>query len=66
MYIGGSIFLLAVGAILGFAVTETIPGIDLPAVGFILMAAGALGLILSLFLNAQQNDGGRRRDDYPQ
>ena len=67
MYIGGSIFLLAIGAVLAFAVTASISGIDLVAVGYILMAAGALGIILSLFLNAQRSDGGaRRRDDYPQ
>ena len=49
MGIGASIFLLAVGAILAFAVNETsIAGIDITVIGFILMAAGILGLILFL------------------
>lgn len=59
MYIGGSIFLLAVGAILSFAVRDNINDIDLIVVGYILMAAGALGIILSLVLNGQRNE---RRD----
>ncbi len=63
MYIGGSIALLAIGAILAFAVQDAISGVDLVAVGYILMAAGALGILLSLFLNAQRTE--RRRDDLP-
>jgi hypothetical protein len=63
MYIGGSIVLLAVGAILSFAVQDSISGVDLVVVGYILMAAGALGILLSLFLNAQRTTG--RRDDLP-
>jgi hypothetical protein len=59
MYIGGSIVLLAVGAILSFAVSDTVSGVDLVVVGYILMAAGALGIILSLVLNGQRN---QRRD----
>ncbi len=48
MGIGASIFLLAVGAILTFAVEWTVQGIDLEAVGIILMIAGVVGLLLSL------------------
>lgn len=48
MGIGGSIFLLALGAILAFAVKTSINGIDLQVVGYILMAAGALGIVLFL------------------
>ena len=48
MGIGTSIFLLAIGAILAFAVTDAISGVDLTTVGYILMAAGALGLIISM------------------
>ncbi len=47
MGIGFSIFLLAVGAILAFAVHTTVAGIDIRVVGAILMAAGALGLIFT-------------------
>lgn len=48
MGIGTSIFLLAVGAILAFAVNDTISGIELSTVGLILMGAGLLGLVLSM------------------
>lgn len=48
---GLSILLLAAGAILAFAVqTATVGGVDIHVVGWILMAAGALGLIWSLVL----------------
>jgi len=48
MGIGFSSFLLAVGAILTFAVDATVAGLDITVVGIILMAAGALGLVLTL------------------
>ncbi|HEX3393134.1 MAG TPA: DUF6458 family protein [Acidimicrobiales bacterium] len=49
MGIGVSVFLLAVGAILTWAVNVTNPsGIDLNTIGVILMVCGALGLVLSL------------------
>jgi hypothetical protein len=54
MTIGASIFLFAVGAILKFAVTDSIGGIDLPTVGVILMICGAAGLIIGLFLIGNQ------------
>jgi UPF0716 family protein affecting phage T7 exclusion len=50
MTIGGSIFLIALGAILKFAVTYTVAGIDINAVGVILMIAGLIGLIIGLYL----------------
>lgn len=59
MTIGGSIFLIAVGAILKFAVTATVAGIDIQVVGVILMVAGGIGLVLGLFLmvnNRPPND----------
>jgi hypothetical protein len=46
---GGSIFLIAVGAILRYAVTATVSGISVQTVGLILIIAGVLGLVLSLF-----------------
>ena len=49
MGIGGSIFLLAVGAILAFAVNAQISGIDINVVGWILMACGLVGLIITLW-----------------
>jgi hypothetical protein len=45
---GTSIFLIAVGAILRYAVTATVSGISLATVGLILMIVGILGLVLSL------------------
>jgi Domain of unknown function (DUF6458) len=48
MTIGGSIAVIAIGAILTFAVTVSISGINIDAVGVILMAAGAVGLIFGI------------------
>jgi Domain of unknown function (DUF6458) len=50
MAIGTSLFLLAAGAILTFAVTATVAGIDIEVVGIILMVIGGLGLVLSLYM----------------
>ena len=57
MGIGAGIFLLAVGGVLAFAVSDRISGIDLTMVGYILMGAGALGLALVLLLNGQRSRG---------
>lgn len=48
MGIGVSLFLLAVGAILRYAVETSANGINLDVVGMILMIVGALGILLSL------------------
>jgi hypothetical protein len=48
MGIGVSLFLLAVGAILTFAVTVTAEGFNINTVGVILMIVGGLGLLLTL------------------
>jgi hypothetical protein len=45
---GTSIVLIAVGAILKFAVTATVSGIDLATVGVILIVVGIVGLVFSL------------------
>jgi hypothetical protein len=58
MGIGTSILLIAVGAILKYAVTASVSGVDLQAVGVILMVAGAIGLLLSLIWMAMAS---RRR-----
>lgn len=50
MGIGVSVFLFAVGAILTFAVSASVAGIDIATVGVILMIAGALGLIMTLLV----------------
>ena len=49
MGIGTSIFLIAVGAILKYAVTADVSGVDLDVVGVILMIVGLAGLLISLF-----------------
>ena len=48
MGISTSIVLLAIGAILAFAVEVAVSGIELQTVGWILMVVGAIGLVLSL------------------
>jgi hypothetical protein len=48
MGIGTSIFLIALGAILKFAVTTSVSGIELATVGVILMVVGIAGLVISL------------------
>ncbi len=53
MGIGTSIFLIALGAILYFAVDADISGLEITTVGLILMIVGILGLIISLFLMSQ-------------
>jgi len=57
MGIGMSIFLIAVGAILRFAVTATVSGIEITTVGTILMIVGIVGLLISLFFLAQTRRG---------
>lgn len=64
MYFGGSIALIALGAILSFAVQDRLSGVDLAVVGYICMAAGALGIVLSLVANGQRARA-VRRDDVP-
>ena len=59
MTIGGSLFLIALGAILKYAVTATVAGVEIQTVGVILMVAGAVGLVIGVVLMAS----GRRRVD---
>jgi hypothetical protein len=48
MGIGASLFLIAVGAILAFAVTADVQGVEIATVGWILMIVGIVGFLLSL------------------
>jgi hypothetical protein len=48
MGIGTSIFLIALGAILRYAVTATVSGISIQTIGLILIIVGVVGLVLSL------------------
>ena len=53
MGIGTSIFLIAVGAILAFAVDVQVSGVDVHTVGLILLVVGVIGAILSaMFWNS--------------
>ncbi len=58
MTIGASIFLIAVGAILRYAVTTTVAGIEIQTVGLILMIAGIVGLLIGLFILATERGRG--------
>jgi len=48
MGVGVSLILIAVGAVLTWAVEASVSGVDINAVGVILMIVGAVGLLLSL------------------
>jgi hypothetical protein len=61
MGIGISVFLMAVGAILAFAVDATTDGVNINTVGVILMVVGALGLLTTLVIFGGWN--GRRGSD---
>ena len=64
--IGTSIVLIAIGAILKYAVTAELDAIDIQTVGVILMLVGILGLILSLlytFMWSPQAQARARRDE---
>lgn len=52
MGIGVSIFLIAVGAILAFAVHAAVAGVDIHVIGWILMAVGVLGLFMTTLIFA--------------
>ena len=64
MTIGAAIFLAALGAILRYAVSDNISGIDLATVGTILIIAGVVGLIVGLALAMGRRDD-RYVDDRP-
>lgn len=58
MRIGGSLLLIAIGAVLKFAVTASIGGVDIGVVGIILMIVGVVGLLITLIVMST-----RRRTD---
>ena len=53
MTIGTSLLLIAIGAILKYAVTADVAGVDVQTAGLILMIVGCLGLLIGLFLYAR-------------
>ena len=60
MGIGVSVFLIAVGAILAFATNIVVSGLDLTAVGYILMVVGTIGLVGALAVMNGWGVGGPR------
>jgi hypothetical protein len=58
-----SLLLIAVGAILRYAITLNVSGVDIPTVGLILMVVGVLGLVLSVMYMFAGSD--RRREIPP-
>lgn len=53
MAIGTGIFLMVVGAVLTFAINASVEAVNLEAVGWIFMIAGAAAILISLIVNAQ-------------
>ncbi|MCZ2858244.1 DUF6458 family protein [Blastococcus sp. VKM Ac-2987] len=64
MRLGTAIVLLALGAILTFAVRVDATGVDLQVVGWILMAVGALGIVLELAVRSRRQRRVTRTDAY--
>lgn len=62
MGIGVSLILIAVGAVLAFAVHVTTSGFNVNTVGYILLVVGAIGALISLiFWSSWGGVGGSRR-----
>ena len=62
MGLGVSLFLIAVGAILTWAVNASVSGLELQTIGWILMIVGIVGLLLSLvFWSSWGGPVGNRR-----
>ena len=62
MQVGGSIFLIAVGAILRYALNVNVAGVDIDTVGLILMIAGAALLVISFAVMIFNSEDRRRGD----
>ena len=57
MGIGTSLLLIAVGAILYFAVNADFSGLEISTIGLILMVVGVIGLLISLFFMSSVRRG---------
>jgi len=64
--IATAIFLIAIGAILRYAINVETDVINIQTVGLILMIAGGAGLALSLLYELVQSGGREKRDESPQ
>jgi hypothetical protein len=65
MSLGVSLFLVAAGAILHWAVTAHVAGIDIQTVGTILMVVGVVGFAISLWLYLSSRPGTYPRQPPP-
>ena len=65
MGIGTSIFMIAVGAILYFAVNADISGLEISTIGLILMILGIVGLLISLYMVSMASRRGVTTTDRP-
>jgi Domain of unknown function (DUF6458) len=63
MGIGVGLILVAVGAVLTFAVNATVSGLDINTVGVILMIVGAVGVVLDLAIFAPRRRSVTTYDD---
>ena len=63
MYIGSAVFLMAVGAILRWAVSWHVSGFNVQLTGLIIFLVGILGLVITLSLWVTRRSRGRRGDD---
>ena len=64
MTVGASLFLIAVGAIARFAVTDSISGVNLATIGLILIIVGVAGLLIGLFMYANARRTAYREPGY--
>jgi hypothetical protein len=64
--IATAIFLIAIGAILRYAINVDTDVIDIQTVGLILMIAGGAGLAISLLYELVRSGGSGDKDEYPQ
>ncbi len=60
MRIGTSIALIVIGAILAFAVTADVSGLEISTIGIILIIGGVLGLLVTLLYDSMLRDRARR------
>ena len=63
--LGVSLFLIAVGAVLAFAVSATVSGIDVQTIGVILLGVGFLGILMSMLFLMSFSPFGNRDGDGP-
>jgi hypothetical protein len=62
MGISGSLILIAVGAVLRFAISADVEGVNLGTIGVILMIVGAVGIVLSLIFWGSWGGFSRREE----